>query len=287
VIGSRYHADWHVCDLKLTFEGRAVRVCQPYAVADLIPIFILIGLSLLPDLSELELPGGWKLKVRLDRQEHQTAELQREVERIEQTLTVTTSQQQNLHVGFVAADRALARSEAAVKAGDGHPGQRAEATSEPRDSEQRGDVGPRDDRLATSRQLQNLWSVLEAWTHVGADDAQSADLREWLTTPSTERSGLALSRRDTLLANRIADWIATRGLGNEPLSSDQLAEVQQWVSELMGPLDYVRRERNSVVYGPDLMTVDDINTVVGIGDRLLTNLEQRLWKNEASDPGAD
>lgn len=288
VIGSRFHGGWHVCDSQLTFEGRAVRVCQPYAVADLIPIFILIGLMLLPDLSELEFPGGWKVKVRLHRQELQTAELQREVKEIEQKLTVTASQQQHFNIAFGAAEKALARSEAAVKTGDGHAAEGEEARTQSRESEKEADVDPRANRLAiVSRQLQGLWSDLEAWARVGADQPESAALREWLATPPTERSGSALSPSDARLADRVADWIAARRADNEPLSNNQLAEVQQWLSELTDALDVVRLARNSVVYAPDGLTLDEIESAFGVGERLLNNLEERLWAKEAPDPSAD
>ncbi len=48
----------HVCDNQVTFEGTEVKnVCEPYAVEDLAPVLVLIGLLLLPDMSEVTLPA--------------------------------------------------------------------------------------------------------------------------------------------------------------------------------------------------------------------------------------
>ena len=275
VIGSRFHAGWHVCDSQLTFEGRAVRVCQPYSVGDLVPVLVVIGLLLLPDLSELTLPGGAGLKFRLERQERETGRLESNLDRIEQRLNITATQSQQIFFGIGAAEETLARKAPEFEREQRERGEPATLDRNITAWEYEPSADFRAGQAATaSQQLLGIWGQLEPWTIVGGTSAQSAALRRWLATPPSERDNLTLSAREAQIVDRLP---TDRALG-----PDEIATIERWSTVFQDELNSVRLARNAVAHPPHNLGVEEIERAFGVGERLLALLNQGLEAPDSS-----
>jgi hypothetical protein len=271
----------HVCDNQVTFEGTEVKnVCEPYAVEDLAPVLVLIGLLLLPDMSEVTLPGGLALKRRIERQEQQTEQLKTEVHRIEQRLNMSAIQSVATSIEFAkAAEHVEEVKRAQEEHGEVKQPDRAQTAAEPDASDDRrtSQIGK------ATQQLEDMWSRLEPWTVVGEDSDLSAAVREWLETPPPERDQLRLSARAKSIAERLAsDETLGRLSSDKTLGRDQVGRIKKWATELRDDLNDVRLARNAVAYPPHDFDVERIDAVFKVGESLLGLLVQAAATPEAA-----
>ena len=263
-IASRYVSVLQVCGDQITFEGTRVKhVCEPYAVEDLAPVLVLIGLLLLPDLSELALPGGLSLKFRLDEQERETQQLKESVDVIRQQLHLTATQSQN--ISFIERlEQRAEKFEREQRPLDQVPPPDA---SEP---EAPDDLGATAQVASASQQLNDMWLRLEPWKIVGGNSDESAVLREWLQTPPPDRDQLTLSPRAKSIADRLASDETLRRLSSDKtLGRDQVARIKEWATDFRDVLNFVQLARNDVAYPPHGWDADKILDAFAVGERLL------------------
>jgi hypothetical protein len=216
----------HVCDDQVTFEGTEVKnVCEPYAVEDLAPVLVLIGLLLLPDMSEVTLPGGLALKRRIEQQEQQTDLLKTEVHRIEQRLNMSAIQSVHNRIEIAkTAEHVEEVKRAQEEHGETKLPDREQTAAEPDapDDRRTPQIGK------VTQQLEDMWSRLEPWTVVGGDSDLSAAVREWLETPPSERDQLTLSARAKSMADRLAsDETLGRLSSDKTLGRDQVGRIKK------------------------------------------------------------
>jgi hypothetical protein len=97
-IGSRYVDAWHVC--RTILEGRRIftESCGPYAISDLTPGLLIVGLLLLPDIDELVLPGLGSLRMCIREQESRAAGMEAKMMQLEQQNSLRSMQSQNVNL---------------------------------------------------------------------------------------------------------------------------------------------------------------------------------------------
>jgi hypothetical protein len=301
VVGSRYVDALHVCTATLTAKGTIVELCRPYDIADLAPGLLIAGLLLLPDVSELTLPGLGSLKLKVEAQELRSEQVEEQVTRLEQRLTLNSAQSTNVNLIMREAgsnlearidefwadrepDKAAAWKPSAWKPdshadGDGHIGpapsarlfeapQRQVTSREPGEqTAQRSQLRVAESALI-SQQLLALWSDMDRWIRLGQIlEVGPDELWKWLARAPEERGEPPLGdgREGRLLGDLLAN-----------LSAEEAQAVTRWVTIFTEEITAVRLARNAVAHLPDSLSLDELQRAFDLAEELQGILREGL-----------
>jgi hypothetical protein len=259
IVGSRYHAGWHVCDTELARTGKDVHVCHPYAVADLFPILLVVALLLLPEVDELGLPGIGTLKRRVAQQEREVERLGESINVLQQ-LSIRSSAEVTVTNNLLQAQERIAeKSERYVAASTAGAEEDEPVPAEP----------PRLSQAAVGgKQLLRSWGQIEAWLDLARCLEESDELAAWIRMPPGDRDVDELAPHDRHVVDRLpADLV---------LSAAQQRAVVRWSRLFADEIDSVRFVRNEVAHDRRWLKLEDIDRALDVAEQLLGLLQDGI-----------
>jgi hypothetical protein len=256
---------WTVCSQELATAGNdgVVERCAPLSLVDLTPIVLLALLCLLPDLSELSVPGIASIKVRLDRQTEQQADIKDQLAQVQQAVSLGVAQETAVYiVNPGAALENLPEKEAKFRREPTAEDERATATEAGPDSAERSA-----ELALLERRILQVWDE-RLWPYV--DLARRARGPQW-------RGFLRRYREGTLDPKLVVRY--GRTLERLPqLDDEALGVVSRWATVFEEELNVVRGARNAIAHPgssaePDL---DTLRETVQLAERLVSLLDSGI-----------
>ncbi len=268
-VASRSDQDLRLCSDVVASVGTKALVeqCRPLSLTDLVPLVALSLVLLVPDISELSIPGLGGVKFRMEQQERRQDDLEARLVEVAQTTSVTQSMN-------VSAPNVIVVNPAAVV--EALPGKEEAFRAEVEEGHRPFDVylqrvpAPLDaEDAAAVMELLAVWSRdLEPWAELG----RRLQGRLWRGLTRSYVAGTLNAANEERYGQTL------RRVVPDGLSERDLDVVQRWNSVFAEELAFVRGTRNAVAHpgavrGPEPGAIRD---AIVVGRRLADLLASEL-----------
>ncbi|MBJ7330976.1 MAG: hypothetical protein JHC95_13845 [Solirubrobacteraceae bacterium] len=241
-----------------------VESCESLGLADLLPFWIIAVALLLPDLTELALPGLGTLRFRVDEQEKGQQAIEAKLVDVQNSIAVGASQATNVLVNVGRLEENLGEKEASFREAT-RPTESASNQPSPAPTP----VGDEDAIARESVTLLNLWDRrLWPWTEV----ARYARGKKWGGlvrgyAAGTLENEVEKTHRDTL--QRVLP---------DGMTLLDIERIVRWSEVFADEIAAVRAGRNAVAHpgSAPRLTQEDLHELVAIGERIAGVLEEDL-----------
>lgn len=247
-------------------NGRVLELCGPPGPSELIPFALVIAVLLLPDLSELAVPGLLSLKRAVTQQEGRQEEVETKLAQVEQRVEQRVSFKIDLHT----AEKEVKVKEEALR---GAKGTAFEAVEEAVAAESAPEPEGRVPAQAGSQETAEAAPAESPPGLVDDEDDRRASLTmqlAWLTKSLTQYEAISRMRR------------VDQGERMAALSEEQQQIVDRWYNVFEEEIGLVKQFRNALIHNPYAVDLEELTEAVRIGRRLLRILLNGLGLSTAA-----
>lgn len=245
-------------------EGQILKLCGPPGPSELIPFALVITLLLLPDLSELAIPGLLSLKRTVTQQKGRQDQLETKLAQVEQRVDQRVSFKIDLHT----AEKEVEVKEETLLEAEG-------TAFEAADEETEAEPVPGPDVEADAAQAapdERTEAELPPGLTSDEDDLLASLTMQlaWLTKNLTQYEAISRMRRVDQ-----SERMAT-------LTEEQQQVVDRWYNVFEDEIGLVKKFRNALAHNPYAVDLAELTEAVRIGRRLMRILLNGLGLSTAA-----